>query len=94
MYKKAEASFWTAEEIDLTLDTNDWLALQDNKRHFVSHILAFFAASDGIVNKNLSKNFATEVMLPEARCFYGFQIYLPSTATNTTILTNLLSGWK
>jgi hypothetical protein len=55
MYKKAEASFWTAEEIDLTLDTTDWLNLQDNERHFVSHVLAFFAASDGIVNENLSK---------------------------------------
>ena len=83
MYKKAEASFWTAEEIDLTLDTNDWLALQDNERHVVSHVLAFFAASDGIVNENLSKNFATEVMLPEARCFYGFQIAVENIHSET-----------
>ena len=55
MYKKAEASFWTAEEIDLTIDTTDWLNLHDNKRHFLSHVLAFFAASNGIDNKNLSK---------------------------------------
>jgi hypothetical protein len=59
MYKKNEVSFWTAEEIDLTMDTTNWLNLQDNKRHFVSHVLAFFAASNGIVNENLSKNFAT-----------------------------------
>ena len=83
MYKKAEASFWTAEEIDLTSDTTDWLNLQDNERHFVSHVLAFFAASDGIVNKNLSKNFATEVMLPEARCFYGFQMAVENIHSET-----------
>ncbi len=74
MYKQAEASFWTAEEIDLTRDATDWINLQDNEQHFVSHVLAFFAASDGIVNKNLSSNFITEVTVPKARCFYGFQI--------------------
>ena len=74
MYKKAEASFWTAEEIDLAADTKDWLRITDNERHFVSHILAFFAASDGIVNENLAMNFSTEVQSSEARCFYGFQI--------------------
>ena len=74
MYKKAEASLWTAEEIDLTSDIIDWNNLHDNERHFVSHVLAFFAASDGIVNENLCRNFATEVTLPEARCFYGLQI--------------------
>jgi ribonucleoside-diphosphate reductase subunit M2 len=75
MYNKAEASFWTAEEIDLKTDTTDWNRLTDNERHFISHVLAFFAASDGIVNENLSSNFATEeVTSPEARCFYGFQI--------------------
>ena len=67
MYKKAEASFWTAEEIDLTMDTTDWLNLHTNERHFISHVLAFFAASDGIVNKNLSSNFITKVTVPEAR---------------------------
>jgi ribonucleotide reductase beta subunit family protein with ferritin-like domain len=74
MYKKAEASFWTAEEIDLSQDYKDWLTLSDNERYFVSHVLAFFAASDGIVNENLAANFASEVQWNEARCFYGFQI--------------------
>jgi len=74
MYKKAEASFWTTKEIDLKTDTTDWNRLTDNERHFISHVLAFFAASDGIVNENLSSNFATEVTSPEAQCFYGFQI--------------------
>jgi ribonucleotide reductase beta subunit family protein with ferritin-like domain len=72
MYKQAEASFWTAKEIDLKTDTTDWDCLTDSKRHFISHVLAFFAASDGIVNENLSSNFAAEVTSPEARCFYGF----------------------
>ena len=74
MYKKAEASFWTAEEIDLSYDHKDWKSLTDNERYFISHVLAFFAASDGIVNENLVSNFAAEVQLSEARCFYGFQI--------------------
>nr|CCA15972.1 ribonucleosidediphosphate reductase small chain put [Albugo laibachii Nc14] len=74
MYKKAEASFWTAEEIDLVHDMNDWLNISDNERHFIKHVLAFFAASDGIVNENLAMNFSSEVQIPEARCFYGFQI--------------------
>lgn len=73
-YKKAEASFWTAEEMDLSKDTRDWEALNDNERFFIKHILAFFAGSDGIVNENLVQNFANEVQIPEARCFYGFQI--------------------
>jgi ribonucleoside-diphosphate reductase subunit M2 len=73
MYKKAEYSFWTAEEIDLASDTKDWNSLTDNERHFLKHVLAFFAASDGIVNENLVTNFAKEVQWPEARCFYGFQ---------------------
>jgi ribonucleoside-diphosphate reductase beta chain len=74
MYKQAEASFWTAEEVDLSEDLADWSRLNDNERHFVSTILAFFAASDGIVNENLATNFIREVQIPEARCFYGFQI--------------------
>jgi len=74
MYKGAEASFWTAEEVDLGGDMGHWNALTDNERYFISHILAFFAASDGIVNENLASRFATEVQYPEARCFYGFQI--------------------
>ena len=74
MYKKAEASFWTAEEIDLADDTRHWDKMSANEKHFVSHILAFFAASDGIVNENLAMNFSNEVQSSEARCFYGFQI--------------------
>jgi len=74
MYKKAEASFWTAEEVDLSKDLKDWDNLQPDERHFISHVLAFFAASDGIVNENLVERFAQEVQVPEARCFYGFQI--------------------
>jgi ribonucleoside-diphosphate reductase beta chain len=77
MYKKAEASFWTAEEIDLSPDLRDWeYRLNDDERHFIKHVLAFFAASDGIVNENLAINFINEVQYPEARCFYGFQIMI------------------
>jgi ribonucleoside-diphosphate reductase subunit M2 len=83
MYKQAEASFWTAEEIDLKTDTTDWDHLTDSERHFISHVLAFFAASDGIVNENLSSNFATEVTSPEARCFYGFQIAVENIHSET-----------
>jgi ribonucleoside-diphosphate reductase subunit M2 len=83
MYKQAEASFWTAEEIDLASDLNDWSAMSDNERHFVSHVLAFFAASDGIVNENLAQNFATEIQSPEARCFYGFQIAVENIHSET-----------
>jgi ribonucleoside-diphosphate reductase beta chain len=76
-YKKAEASFWTAEEVDLSPDMLDWNnKLNDDERFFISHILAFFAASDGIVNENLAINFLQEVQYPEARCFYGFQIMI------------------
>lgn len=74
MYKKAEASFWTAEELDLAHDMKDWNNMSKNERYFISHVLAFFAASDGIVNENLAMNFSNEVQIPEARCFYGFQI--------------------
>jgi len=73
-YKQAEASFWTAEELDLTQDLTDWTKLTDNEKFFVTNVLAFFAASDGIVNENLAMNFSNEVQIPEARCFYGFQI--------------------
>lgn len=77
MYKKAEASFWTAEEIDLSSDLRDWKEkLNDDERYFIKHVLAFFAASDGIVNENLAVNFMREVQYPEARCFYGFQIMI------------------
>lgn len=77
MYKKAQASFWAAEEIDLSTDVVEWQQkLSDNERRFISMVLAFFAASDGIVNENLLHNFATEIQVPEARCFYGFQIMM------------------
>ena len=84
MYKKAEASFWTAEEIDLTKDLHDWNnRLNDDERFFVSHVLAFFAASDGIVNENLVERFSGEVQIPEARCFYGFQIMMENIHSET-----------
>ncbi|MEY5048410.1 MAG: hypothetical protein RLZZ175_1769 [Bacteroidota bacterium] len=83
MYKQAEASFWTAEEIDLNQDLTDWEKLNDGERHFVSHVLAFFAASDGIVNENLAVNFMKEVQLPEAKCFYGFQIMMENIHAET-----------
>ncbi|KAK3374944.1 ribonucleotide reductase [Podospora didyma] len=84
MYKKAEASFWTAEEIDLSKDQGDWNnKLTDDERFFVSHILAFFAASDGIVNENLVERFSGEVQIPEARCFYGFQIMMENIHSET-----------
>jgi len=74
MYKKAEASFWTAEEVDLSQDLAHWNRLKEEERYFIKHVLAFFAASDGIVNENLVEKFMQEVQVPEARCFYGFQI--------------------
>ncbi|XP_063780288.1 ribonucleoside-diphosphate reductase subunit M2 B [Pseudophryne corroboree] len=76
MYKKAQASFWTAEEVDLAKDLPHWEKLKADEKHFISHILAFFAASDGIVNENLVERFSQEVQIPEARCFYGFQIVI------------------
>jgi ribonucleoside-diphosphate reductase beta chain len=86
LYKKHEASFWTAEEIDLSDDLKDWAKLNDGERHFISHILAFFAASDGIVNENLAVNFMREVQLPEARCYYGFQIMMENIHSETYAL--------
>jgi len=83
LYKKALASFWTAEEIDLASDHDDWNGLKDEERHFITRVLAFFAASDGIVNENLVSNFAIEVQLPEARCFYGFQIAMENIHSET-----------
>jgi len=83
MYKQAEASFWTAEEIDLSQDMTNWANLNDGERHFISHVLAFFAASDGIVNENLGANFFNEVQLPEAKCFYGFQIMMENIHSET-----------
>ena len=82
-YKKAEASFWTAEEIDLSQDISDWKKMNDGERHFISHVLAFFAASDGIVNENLANNFLREVQYAEAKCFYGFQVMMENIHSET-----------
>merc|ERR1711934_1351553 len=83
MYKKHEASFWTAEEIDLSQDLRDWEKLSESEQHFIKHILAFFAASDGIVLENLSGAFSVEVQVPEARAFYGFQIAMENIHSET-----------
>mmetsp|Transcript_40316 Transcript_40316/g.113009 ORF Transcript_40316/g.113009 Transcript_40316/m.113009 type:complete len:351 (-) Transcript_40316:416-1468(-) len=83
MYKKHEASFWTAEEIDLSQDLRDWETLADSERHFIKHVLAFFAASDGIVLENLAAQFTTEVQSPEARAFYGFQMAMENIHSET-----------
>ncbi|KAG1834340.1 ribonucleotide reductase small subunit [Suillus subalutaceus] len=94
-HEKAEASFWTAEEMDLSKDIRttstscspDWTnRLNDNERHFVSHVLAFFAASDGIVNENLLERFSNEVQAAEAQCFYGFQIMMENIHSGTYLL--------
>ena len=83
-YKKQEACIWTAEEIDLHTDLNDWNnKLNDDERYFIKHILAFFAASDGIVNENLAENFVAEVQYPEAKFFYGFQIMMENIHSET-----------
>ncbi len=82
-YKKAEASFWTAEEIDLSQDLKDWNNLNDGERHFITHVLAFFAASDGIVNENLAENFLSEVQFTEAKFFYGFQVAIENIHSET-----------
>ncbi|MFD2529954.1 MULTISPECIES: ribonucleotide-diphosphate reductase subunit beta [Polaribacter] len=83
-YKKQQACFWTAEEIDLTADLVDWTSkLTDDERYFIKHILAFFAASDGIVNENLAENFVNEVQYSEAKFFYGFQIMMENIHSET-----------
>jgi len=84
MYKNQQHSFWTAEEIDLAQDLTDWNEkLNDNEKHFIKMILAFFAASDGIVNENLAENFLKEVQYPEAKSFYGFQIMMENIHSET-----------
>lgn len=83
MYKKQMASFWTAEEIDLSSDMKDWVTLTANEQHFIKSVLAFFAASDGIVLENLASRFMKEVQVPEARCFYGFQIMMENVHAET-----------
>lgn len=84
LYKNQEACFWTAEEIDLHVDITDWSnKLSDDERYFIKHILAFFAASDGIVNENLAENFVSEVQYPEAKFFYGFQLMMENIHSET-----------
>jgi ribonucleotide reductase beta subunit family protein with ferritin-like domain len=83
MYKKHEASFWTAEEIDLSSDYKDWSNLNKNEQHFIKNILAFFASSDGIVMENLAKRFMNDVKIPEARSFYGFQLMMENIHSET-----------
>lgn len=83
-YKRAEASFWTAEEIDLSPDLIDWEnKLNEDEKYFIKHVLAFFAASDGIVNENLAENFVAEVQYTEAKFFYGFQIAMENIHSET-----------
>ena len=84
MYKKAQASFWTVDELKLAADRKDWEALTSNEQHFLKHVLAFFAASDGIVNENLVLRFMRDVKnCPEALCFYGFQIAMENIHSET-----------
>ena len=84
MYKKQEASIWTAEELDLSPDISDWNnKLNDDERYFIKHVLAFFAASDGIVNENLAENFLSEVQYTEAKFFYGFQVMMENIHSET-----------
>ena len=82
-YKKSEANFWTAEEIDLGADLSDWAKLNDNEQYFIKNVLAFFAASDGIVNENLAQNFINEVQYAEAKFFYGFQLMMENIHSET-----------
>jgi ribonucleotide reductase beta subunit family protein with ferritin-like domain len=83
MYKQSEANFWTTEELDVSKDLQDWVKLTDNERHFIEHVLAFFAASDGIVNENLVERFCQEVKVLEAKFFYGFQIAMENIHSET-----------
>jgi ribonucleotide reductase beta subunit family protein with ferritin-like domain len=83
LYKKAIASFWTVEEIDLGGDLKDWEKLNDSEKHFVKHVLAFFAASDGIVMENIDLNFSKDVQIPEARSFYAYQSFNESIHSET-----------
>ena len=82
-YKKSQAAIWTAEEIDLSQDLTDWENLKDDEKHFIKHVLAFFAASDGIVNENLAENFVNDVQYTEAKFFYGFQIMMENIHSET-----------
>lgn len=82
-YKNAQDTFWTAEEIDLTRDGEDWEKLNDNERYFIKNILAFFAGSDGIIMENLAAKFLNEIQIAEARAFYSYQIFNEQVHSNT-----------
>ena len=83
MYKKAEANFWTTEELDLSKDMKDFLTLTENEQFFIKNVLAFFAASDGVVNENLVERFCNDVKVLEAKFFYGFQIAMENIHSET-----------
>ena len=83
MYKDQMACFWTVDEIDLSTDLRDWAKLKKDEQHFIKNVLAFFAASDGIVLENLAQRFTTEIQVPEARCFYGFQMMMENIHSET-----------
>ena len=83
MYKKAEANFWTTEELDLSKDYKDFISMDEKERYFIENVLAFFAASDGIVNENLVERFCNEVQVLEAKFFYGFQISIENIHSET-----------
>ncbi|KAL0491352.1 ribonucleoside-diphosphate reductase subunit M2 [Acrasis kona] len=93
MYKAAQASFWTVEEVDLEQDIGDWRRMTNDEKHYIKHVLAFFAASDGIVNENLCARFMNEVQYPEARAFYGFQIMIENVHSEmySTLLETYIS---
>jgi ribonucleotide reductase beta subunit family protein with ferritin-like domain len=93
MYKRAVASFWTAEEVSLTQDVDDWQKLSDDERHFVKHVLAFFAGADGIVMENVQANFGVEVRAPEARAFYAYQAFNESVHSEAygTLIDTLIA---
>jgi ribonucleotide reductase beta subunit family protein with ferritin-like domain len=83
LYKKAESAFWTANEIDLSKDMNDWEKLNNDEKHFIKNIIGFFAGSDGIIMENLAARFMNEVQIPEARAFYSYQIFNESIHSET-----------
>lgn len=95
-YKKAVASFWTTEEVDLSRDMDDWKKLKEGEQYFIKHVLAFFAASDGIVNENLVDRFMSEVQATEARSFYGFQIMMENIHSEmyAKLIENLIHDTK
>lgn len=83
MYKKQVASFWTVEEIDLTQDKKDWSKISDQEKYYISNILAFFVSADGIVGENLASRFYNDTIIPEIRCFYGFQLAMENIHAET-----------